>query len=90
MLLGQELKFKNKLCNFKWVPFSVTSQGNRPGSYMHYAMRPERAKALKTLLASRCSFRKFKQVCLVVSSKNRTFVLDYNNIKTIITANEET
>ena len=27
---------------------------------------------------------------LVVSSKNRTFVLDYNNIKTIITANEET
>ena len=27
MLLGQELKFKNKLCNFKRVPFSVTSQG---------------------------------------------------------------
>lgn len=25
MLLGQELKFKNKLCNFKRVPFSVTS-----------------------------------------------------------------
>ncbi len=27
MLLGQELKFKNKLCNFKRVPFSVTSIG---------------------------------------------------------------
>ena len=27
MLLGQELKFKNKLCNFKRVPFSVTFQG---------------------------------------------------------------
>ena len=27
MLLGQELKFKNKLCNFKRVPFSVTSLG---------------------------------------------------------------
>ena len=26
MLLGQELKFKNKLCNFKRVPFSVTSK----------------------------------------------------------------
>lgn len=31
MLLGQELKFKNKLCNFKRVPFSVTSQGNALG-----------------------------------------------------------
>ena len=28
-----------------------------------------------------CSFRKFKQVCLVGSSKSRTFVPDYNNIK---------
>ena len=32
MLLGQELKFKNKLCNFKRVPFSVTSQGNTLGT----------------------------------------------------------
>jgi hypothetical protein len=32
MLLGQELKFKNKLCNFKRVPFSVTSQGNALGN----------------------------------------------------------
>ena len=31
MLLGQELKFKNKLCNFKRVPFSVTSLGNTLG-----------------------------------------------------------
>jgi hypothetical protein len=33
MLLGQELKFKNKLCNFKRVPFSVTSQGIALGYY---------------------------------------------------------
>gem|GEM_PF-5141405 len=33
MLLGQELKFKNKLCNFKRVPFSVTSQGIALGVY---------------------------------------------------------
>ena len=32
MLLGQELKFKNKLCNFKRVPFSVTSQGSALGN----------------------------------------------------------
>ena len=32
MLLGQELKFKNKLCNFKRVPFSVTSLGNTLGN----------------------------------------------------------
>ena len=31
MLLGQELKFKNKLCNFKRVPFSVTSKGEAKG-----------------------------------------------------------
>ncbi len=31
--------------------------------------------------APRCSFRNFKQECLVVSSKSRTFVPDYNNIK---------
>ena len=34
MLLGQELKFKNKLCNFKRVPFSVTSQGIALGGYV--------------------------------------------------------
>ena len=36
MLLGQELKFKNKLCNFKRVPFSVTSQGNTLGNPAMY------------------------------------------------------
>ena len=36
---------------------------------------------LLTPAAPRCSFRKFKQECLVGSSKSRTFVPDYNNIK---------
>ena len=45
MLLGQELKFKNKLCNFKWVPFSVTSQGIALGNVDKKQSRPERAKA---------------------------------------------
>ena len=47
MLLGQELKFKNKLCNFKRVPFSVTSQGIALGNVCKKQSRPERAKALK-------------------------------------------
>ena len=45
MLLGQELKFKNKLCNFKRVPFSVTSQGSALGNVGKKRSRPERAKA---------------------------------------------
>ena len=38
--------------------------------------------------APRCSFRNFKQECLVVSSKNRTFVPDYNNNKYNTTSNK--
>ena len=45
MLLGQELKFKNKLCNFKRVPFSVTSLGIALGNVDKKQSRPERAKA---------------------------------------------
>ena len=31
MLLGQELKFKNKLCNLKWGTFFSAFPGQRPG-----------------------------------------------------------
>ena len=33
MLLGQELKFKNKLCNLKLGTFLVPSQGIALGNY---------------------------------------------------------
>ena len=47
MLLGQELKFKNKLCNLKWGTFFSAFPGHRPGLLRALAYRPVRAKALK-------------------------------------------
>ena len=46
MLLGQELKFKNKLCNLKLGTFFSALPGHRPGYSCPHAWRPERAKAL--------------------------------------------
>ena len=51
MLLGQELKFKNKLCNLKLGTFFSAL----PGLDNNQQGRPERAKALNT--RSFCSFR---------------------------------
>ena len=52
MLLGQELKFKNKLCNFKRVPFSVTSQGTTLGynGLKPYALKGQKLLAQGTTL----------------------------------------
>mgnify|MGYP004540180679 len=47
MLLGQELKFKNKLCNLKWGTFFSAFPGHRPGLLRMQTCRPVRAKALK-------------------------------------------
>ena len=49
MLLGQELKFKNKLCNFKRVPFSVTSQGIALG-IMAISKAPCKGKSFKNCI----------------------------------------
>ena len=55
MFLGQELKFKNKLCNLKLGTFFSALPGQRPGLDNNQQGRPERAKALNT--RSFCSFR---------------------------------
>lgn len=47
MLLGQELKFKNKLCNLKLGTFFSALPGQRPGFLWTQACRPVRAKAFK-------------------------------------------
>ena len=47
MLLGQELKFKNKLCNLKLGTFFSAFPGHRPGLLWMQTYRPVRAKALK-------------------------------------------
>ena len=47
MLLGQELKFKNKLCNLKLGTFFSALPGHRPGFLRSQTCRPVRAKALK-------------------------------------------
>ena len=47
MLLGQELKFKNKLCNLKLGTFFSALPGHRPGDLLTLACRPVRAKAFK-------------------------------------------
>ena len=47
MLLGQELKFKNKLCNLKLGTFFSALPGHRPGLLWTQPCRPVRAKALK-------------------------------------------
>ena len=47
MLLGQELKFKNKLCNLKLGTFFSALPGHRPGLLRSQTCRPVRAKALK-------------------------------------------
>ena len=47
MLLGQELMFKNKLCNLKWGTFFSAFPGHRPGLLRMQTCRPVRAKALK-------------------------------------------
>ena len=47
MLLGQELKFKNKLCNLKLDTFFSALPGQRPGLIRTQTCRPVRAKALK-------------------------------------------
>ena len=47
MLLGQELKFKNKLCNLKLGTFFSALPGQRPGLLQTQTCRPVRAKALK-------------------------------------------
>ena len=47
MLLGQELKFKNKLCNLKLGTFFSALPGHRPGLLWAQTCRPVRAKALK-------------------------------------------
>ena len=47
MLLGQELKFKNKLCNLKWGTFFSAFPGHRPGLLRAQTCRPVRAKAFK-------------------------------------------
>ena len=49
MLLGQELKFKNKLCNLKLGTFFSALPGHRPGLLRMQTCRPVRAKALKYL-----------------------------------------
>ena len=49
MLLGQELKFKNKLCNLKLGTFFSALPGHRPGLLQTQTCRPVRAKALKYL-----------------------------------------
>ena len=46
MLLGQELKFKNKLCNLKLGTFFSALPGHRPGKLRTQVCRPVRAKAL--------------------------------------------
>ena len=55
MLLGQELKFKNKLCNLKLGTFFSALPGQHPGLDNNQQGRPERAKALNA--RSFCSFR---------------------------------
>ena len=47
MFLGQELKFKNKLCNLKLGTFFSALPGHRPGFLWTHPCRPVRAKALK-------------------------------------------
>ena len=47
MLLGQELKFKNKLCNLKLGTFFSALPGHRPGLLRTQTCRPVRAKAAK-------------------------------------------
>ena len=47
MFLGQELKFKNKLCNLKLGTFFSALPGHRPGLLRTQTCRPVRAKALK-------------------------------------------
>ena len=47
MLLGQELKFKNKLCNLKLGTFFSALPGHRPGCLWTQNCRPVRAKAFK-------------------------------------------
>ena len=47
MLLGQELKFKNKLCNLKLGTFFSALPGQHPGLRWTQACRPVRAKAFK-------------------------------------------
>ena len=47
MLLRQELKFKNKLCNLKLGTFFSALPGHRPGLLRAQTCRPVRAKALK-------------------------------------------
>ena len=47
MLLGQELKFKNKLCNLKLGTFFSALPGQRPGLSWMQVCRPVRAKAFK-------------------------------------------
>ena len=47
MLLGQELKFKNKLCNLKLGTFFSALPGHRPGLLRTQTCRPVGAKALK-------------------------------------------
>ncbi|RHK47542.1 hypothetical protein DW064_11265 [Segatella copri] len=47
MRLGQELKFKNKLCNLKLGTFFSALPGQRPGSLWTQTCRPVRAKASK-------------------------------------------
>ena len=49
MLLGQELKFKNKLCNLKLGTFFSALPGHRPGYSYPHAWRPIGAKALYDL-----------------------------------------
>jgi len=49
MLLGQELKFKNKLCNLKLGTFFSALPGHRPGCLWAQTCRPVRAKAFKYL-----------------------------------------
>ena len=49
MLLGQELKFKNKLCNLKLGTFFSALPGHRPGLLRTQTCRPVRAKAFKYL-----------------------------------------
>ena len=47
MLLGQDLKFKNKLCNLKLGTFFSALPGQHPGLTCKQQCRPVRAKALK-------------------------------------------
>ncbi|MBW0021452.1 hypothetical protein V7T09_07560, partial [Segatella copri] len=57
MLLGQELKFKNKLCNLKLGTFFSALPGQRPGYNGDITKSPCKGKSFQ--IRSFCPYRAF-------------------------------